>query len=69
MDYRSLNTALLAADEAECLEMLEAEKAGACRVFALLRIQSRINKLRIPRERAELRAFAAAITKGKRKRG
>lgn len=42
------------ADEQQCLALLNAEKRGPQRLTFLLRIHSRLNKVRADRERAEL---------------
>ncbi len=50
----TMNAALRDADEAVCHAMLAAEKAGKNRRSFLLRIHSRLNKVRADRERAEI---------------
>ena len=52
--WTGLNECLRTADEAYCIRLLEAEKAGAKRTQHLLRIHARFNKLRGQRERGEL---------------
>jgi hypothetical protein len=59
MRWSELNAALLVADEAKCAEYMTAEKGGRCRKDFLLRIHSRLNKVRADRERYELVTFAA----------
>lgn len=49
-----LNAALMAGDLALAERLLKAEKAGKKRKMFLLRIHSRINKLRADAERAKL---------------
>lgn len=49
--WQVLNLALLNADEQLANQMLDAEKAGKKRTRFMLRIHSRINKLRADRER------------------
>lgn len=53
-----LNDAMQEADEAECQRLLKAELKGKRRKLFLLRIHSRLNKVRADRERAELRGKA-----------
>lgn len=53
-----LNDAMQEADEAECLRLLKAELKGRRRKQFLLRIHSRLNKVRADRERVELREKA-----------
>ena len=52
--WNALNAAVMHASEAECLALLEAEKKGKARRMFLLRIHSRLNKIRADRERREL---------------
>ena len=52
--WQVLNLALLNADEQLANQMLDAEKAGKKRTRFMLRIHSRINKLRADRERIEI---------------
>lgn len=49
-----LNYALTLLGEEQCVKLLEREKVGKKRKQILLRIHSRINKLRAERERREL---------------
>lgn len=49
-----LNSAVMSADEKTCHELLKQEKAGKKRQQFMLRIHSRINKIRAERERGEL---------------
>jgi hypothetical protein len=51
----SLNVAMLDADEKYCKALLKEELAGRKRVRFILRIHSRLNKVRAKRERGELR--------------
>ena len=53
-----LNDAMQEADEAECQRLLKVELKGKRRKLFLLRIHSRLNKVRADRERAELRGKA-----------
>jgi hypothetical protein len=50
----SLNEAIMEADEKQCQQLLKAELAGKKRKAFVLRIHSRLNKIRADRERAEL---------------
>jgi len=52
--WTQLNDALRAADEDTCLMLLKREKRGRRRERWLLRIHSRLNRLRAQRERLEL---------------
>jgi hypothetical protein len=52
--WLKLNEAIRTATEGEAKELLDAEKAGACRRTMLLRIHQRYNVERGRRERAEL---------------
>lgn len=52
--WDDLNDAVRDADEGRCKILLEAEKKGKCRKQFLLRIHSRLNKVRADRERSEL---------------
>lgn len=54
----ALNAALLEADEARCVELLDAELAGRCRKQFLLRIHSRLNRMRAGAERLTLKTKA-----------
>jgi hypothetical protein len=58
MTWVGLNELMMEAGEQECLELLRAEKKGPARTQFLLRIHSRLNRLRAERERVELREFA-----------
>ena len=58
MRWVELNSALLVADEARCAELMAQEKDGPARKDFLLRIHSRLNKVRADRERYELVTFA-----------
>lgn len=60
LTWTQLNDELRKANEERCLELLEAEKEGRHRKQFLLRIQSRRNKLRRQRERAQLLKVAAS---------
>lgn len=50
----ALNDALRSADEKLCMQLLKEEKAGRQRRQFLLRIHSRLNKVRADREREQL---------------
>ena len=50
----ALNNALRDADEKLCMQLLKEEKAGRQRRQFLLRIHSRLNKVRADREREQL---------------
>lgn len=50
----ALNDALRDADEKLCIQLLKEEKAGRQRRQFLLRIHSRLNKVRADREREQL---------------
>lgn len=52
--WKDLNEAVRDADEGRCKLLLEAEKKGKRRKQFLMRIHSRLNKVRADRERAEL---------------
>lgn len=52
---RTLNAFLVTAGEADCAELLQAELAGKNRLILVLRIHSRLNRVRAAREREELR--------------
>ena len=52
--WNSLNAFLSMASEQNCHELLHLEKRGKCRLTFLLRIHSRLNKVRADRERREL---------------
>lgn len=53
--WTKLNDVLRDADEATCRKLVEAEMKGEKRVQYVLRIHSRINKVRAARERLELK--------------
>ena len=53
-DWISLNSFIAGADEAACRELLDAELQGKRRKMFVLRIHSRLNKVRADRERIEL---------------
>ena len=57
-----LNDRLMTADEATCAALLELERTGKARRQFMLRIHSRLNKVRADRERRELRAAAKIRT-------
>lgn len=52
--WSTLNAAIISADEKTCQKLLEAETKGKGRRMFLLRIHSRLNKVRADRERTEL---------------
>lgn len=52
--WDNLNEAVMKADEEKCYSLIEEEKRGRCRKMFLLRIHSRLNKIRADRERKEL---------------
>lgn len=54
----NLNSALKGADEDYCNQLLSHERANKRRKQFMLRIHSRLNKVRADRERAELEAVA-----------
>lgn len=54
VNWTALNTWLLNATEAECVALSKLERAGRNRHRFLLRIHSRVNKLRARRERADI---------------
>ena len=60
--WEALNTHLLNVGEKECLRLLAAERAGDRRLTFLLRIHSRLNKIRAQRERKELEIVARVKT-------
>ena len=55
--WRALNDALRGSNEKTCRTLLAKEKRGLNRQRFLLRIHSRINKVRADRERRELRSI------------
>lgn len=57
-DWEELNTLVMSLGEVECSTLLEVERTGRRRLMWLLRIHSRINRLRAIREREELRRIA-----------
>lgn len=54
MTWKKLNDLLRSADEKACLKLLEQERGSRRRRQYLLRIHSRLNKVRADRERAAL---------------
>ena len=52
--WLALNKELMAASEAQAAAMLEAEQAGQNRLSFVLRIKSRMDRMRRARERREL---------------
>ena len=52
--WLDLNLFLLQADERACLDLLKTERAGRARCRFILRIHSRMNRMRAARERKEL---------------
>lgn len=54
VSWVALNNAIRDADEQTCRELLKLEQAGRKRKMFLLRIHSRLNKVRADRERVEL---------------
>lgn len=62
-NWNTLNEAIISADETKCLELLEAEKKSKGRRMFLLRIHSRLNKVRADRERLELTRTAKSNAK------
>jgi hypothetical protein len=52
--WTALNAALLDMDEEECVELLQAERAGKNRPVFVSRINSRFNRARSIRERREM---------------
>lgn len=56
--WEDLNRVVRKADEPTCALLLSAEKKGKRRKQFLLRIHSRLNKVRADRERAELKRIA-----------
>lgn len=57
-DWVGLNSVVMKWNEEMCVTLLKAESEGKRRIGFLLRIHSRLNKLRAHRERAELRKIA-----------
>lgn len=55
----ALNDAMRFADEALCRELLKIEEAGRCRKRFLLRIHSRLNRMRAGAERILLKEEAS----------
>lgn len=58
--WRTMRQALETATEAQCLEMLDAERKGENRATFLMRIYGRYSMLRTERERRELLGMAPA---------
>jgi len=56
--WHALQEYITGLDEKGCLQLLEAEKKGQCRLRMLLRIHSRLNRVRAHRERNELEKIA-----------
>lgn len=56
--WNNLNDVCRNATEENCALLTAAEKAGKARTAFLLRIHSRVNKIRADRERDELKAVA-----------
>lgn len=54
----NLNDELQTCDEESAISLLNQEKKGRARKQFMLRIHSRVNKLRAERERTELKAIA-----------
>lgn len=54
--WKALNKHLLKADVAECHRLIHLELCGKLRLVYLLRIHSRLNKVRAEQERKELEA-------------
>ena len=50
----NLNTAIMRMGEADCVQLIDAEKVGRNRKTFILRLHSRLNKVRAARERVEL---------------
>lgn len=59
MTWLTLNATLMKATEKEASALLEAERRGMRRRQYMLRIQSRVNRLRRARERGELESEVA----------
>lgn len=57
-NWYTLLDVITTADEDTCLKLLAREKKGAKRLTLLLRIHSRLNKVRAHREREELTRLA-----------
>ena len=57
-NWQSLNAAITKLGEKECLELIDIESSNRKRLQVLLRIHSRLNKVRAKRERQELRSLA-----------
>lgn len=55
--WEILNDFIVGASETECERLLEVEKKGRGRKNFLLRIHSRLNRMRYARERRELLQF------------
>lgn len=51
-----LNEFLKTSDEGQCLALLKEEKTGRARKQFIMRIHSRLNRVRAQREREELKA-------------
>lgn len=59
VSWVALNKVVRKADEATCQQLLDEELKGRCRMQFLMRIHSRLNKVRADRERKELKRRAA----------
>jgi hypothetical protein len=57
-NWNNLNAAVASADEQQCVDLLDAETKGKARRVFLLRIHSRLNKVRADRERLEITKIA-----------
>lgn len=58
MTWHQLTRVVRVADEATCQELMHEELVGRARLRHLLRIHSRINKIRAERERIQLMSVA-----------
>jgi hypothetical protein len=56
--WRELNEVLLNSTEKDCNKLLESEKSGEKRIRVMLRIHSRMNKMRAENERKHLQKIA-----------
>ena len=65
--WTDLNTCLLTATQETCEDLLQRELLGRCRLNFLMRIHSRINKVRADAERAELRRKHAHLKRASKK--
>lgn len=59
-NWTTLNETIVSADEKTCIKLLHAELAGKRRHRFVMRIHSRLNRVRADRERLELDRLVAS---------